>query len=321
MKESNMWITASVVFTISLIAGYAYSSMAIDNNPFKDKGLLEKGLNLPIIWLYYDNSDVNSRYWADFGSRSTRALNIPFLNMCYDNIVSLNNKEYRVEVIGGLQGVAERLGGVEAMPHKMRNLISAVGEPEMNWIRAAILAKFGGLWLEPSSICLQKFGNLPEKVIFFGTDFDETFSGQAGTTVPGFRAIWCYKANHPIFVQWAETAYDRIEYLHGGNQIRGDAKWDWIEYAYGKPDVEVRAEAEAGRMNENGKRIQLDDILAAGQEGRFPFSISKKAIYVPISLNELKGRRSLGWFLRMSEEQILESDLIIKYIFMLGSGY
>jgi len=316
-KENTIWIATSIVFTVSLIAGYVYSTMAIEDNPFRDKELLKRGLDLPIIWLYYNNADVNSRHWADFGARSSRALNIPFLNLCYDNIVSLNNKEYRVEVIGGLQGVAEKLG-LEAMPHKMHNLISSVGPQELNWIRAAFLAKFGGLWLEPTSICLQKFGNLPEKVIFFGTDFDETFSGAEGTAVPDFRAIWSPKPEHPIFVQWAQAAFQRIENLNGGGQVRGDAKWDWISFAYGQPDVEVRAQAEAGRKGLNGKRIELDDILAAGQEGNFPFSISNRAIYVPVPWAELQIRRQFGWFLRMSEEQILESDLIVKYLLMIG---
>jgi hypothetical protein len=114
VNQDKIWISVAIMATVSLIAGYVYTNIAIDNDPYKDKELLKRGLDLPIIWLYYDNSEVNSRYWADFGSRSSRALNMPFLNLCYDNIVTLNNREYRIEVIGGLQGVAERLDGVDA---------------------------------------------------------------------------------------------------------------------------------------------------------------------------------------------------------------
>ena len=35
----------------------------------------------PVIWVYVDDSDVNARFWSDFGARSSRALNVPFLNL------------------------------------------------------------------------------------------------------------------------------------------------------------------------------------------------------------------------------------------------
>jgi hypothetical protein len=318
-NQDKIWISVAIMATVSLIAGYVYTNMAIDNDPYKDKELLKRGLDLPIIWLYYDNSEVNSRYWADFGSRSSRALNMPFLNLCYDNIVTLNNKEYRVEVIGGLQGIAEKLDGVENMPTKMRNLLSYVGEAERNWIRAAILAKYGGLWLEPSSICLRKFGNLPDKIIFFGTDLDEQFSGPEGTDIPGMRGIWCYKAGHEVFINWAKAAYNRLENQNGGGQIRNDAKWDWIEYASKNQDVIVWSYGEVDRKGASGKRIEIDDLFMTGEIDKMPFAISNKAYYVGIPWYEIKQRSKYGWFLRMSEEQIMENDLIIKYLLMIGS--
>ena len=134
-----------------------------------DKHLLKRGMDKPVIWLYYDTSDVNSRLWADFGARSTRALNMPFLNLCYETIVKQNKDNYRIEAIGGLSGVAELLGGWDQLPPGLRDPISPVNEAELNYIRAAILAKYGGLWLSPYSISLKGFGKLPEnKIVFFG---------------------------------------------------------------------------------------------------------------------------------------------------------
>ena len=39
-----------------------------------------------------------------------------------------------------------------------------------------------------------------------------------------------------------------------------------------------------------------------------------QAIYVPIPWTELRDREYFGWFLRMSEKQILSSDLVITYL-------
>jgi len=70
---------------------FLYSEHLLVINPFLDKKILERGMDKPVIWLYYDDSDVNSRQWYDFGARSSRALNIPFLNLCYESIVKQNN--------------------------------------------------------------------------------------------------------------------------------------------------------------------------------------------------------------------------------------
>jgi len=303
---------------VSLVLGGIYSWHKIRTNPFTDRGLFGQGMNKPVLWLYYDQSDVNSRWWKDFGARSDRALNMPFLNLCYETIVTRNRGDYRVEVIGGLQGVAELLGGYENMPLRLRNPIASVNEAEMNWIRAAVLAKYGGLWLSPYSVCLQSFGKLPtNKVRFYGTDIGETYSGSAGTSVPGLNCIWVPRAAHPMFVEWEQMCRARLDGQRGGQQIRRDANWDWVALTAKYADIEVDVHAELARKR-GGRRIELEDLLAAGQEGRIPFAIPGHAVYVPIFWPELRDREFFGWFLRMSEQQIMESDLVIRDLFLKG---
>ena len=194
---------------LSLILGLYYSKDLIAKNPFLDRNLLARGMDKPVIWLYYDQSDVNSRSWADFGARSSRALNLPFLNLCYETIVT-QNPEYRVEVINGLTGLAQLLG-VEALPSRLQNPIASVNAAEMNWIRAAILAKYGGLWLTPYCICVHPFGELPvDKIRFYGTDIQETYSGSSGTSVPGLNAIWSPTPQHQMFIEWEQLAHSRL---------------------------------------------------------------------------------------------------------------
>lgn len=284
-------------------------------NPFKARNILEQGLTMPTIWLYYDSSDVNSRWWADFGARSTRVLNLPFLNLCYQSIVNANKANYKVEIVSGLTGVAERLGGWHKMPVSLRNPLATVREAELNWIRAAILARFGGLWVHPATICLRPFPVIPhEKVVFFGTDPDESYTGSGGTAVPSMYVMGAGKKEHPVFVQWADAAYNRLEKIGGGTQIRGDAKWDFTAYAATSSDVECYPNLEISRKPD-GKRVQIEDLLSAGQEGYFRFKVEKDQLYVPIPWPELRDRRLFGWFLRMSEDQILDSDLVISDLF------
>lgn len=312
----RLLLVISILLILSFVYAFVYAKDIIKNNPYLDKKLLERGLDKPVIWLYYDTSDVNSRNWFDFGARSTRALNLPFLNLCYETVVKQNQAEYRIEVIGGLTGVAELLGGWDQLPPGLRDPISPVNEAELNHIRAAILAKYGGLWLTPYSICLKPFGKLPEdKVVFFGTDLDETYSGKMGTNVPGFRCIWSPKPKHPLFEEWSKITYTRVAEKRGGDQIRGDAKWDWVRLSdtYSGYGIIVDPEAE-GMRKKNGRRIELEDLLATGTEGNLPFDISYHTNYVPFPWPELRDREIFGWFLRMSEKQIMESDIAVKYL-------
>ena len=83
--------TILVVCLVAALYAFYHSKQLIDANPFLDKHLTKRGLDKPPLWLYYDTSDVNSRWWYDFGARSSRALNLPFLNLCYDTIVSQNS--------------------------------------------------------------------------------------------------------------------------------------------------------------------------------------------------------------------------------------
>lgn len=315
-------LVLAILFIVAFIYAVLYSKNLLNNNPFLDKQLLKRGMDKPAIWLYYDNSDVNSRVWADFGARSSRALNMPFLNLCYETIVKNNHDEYRIEVIGGLTGVAELLGGWDQLPPGLRDPISPVNEAELNYIRAAILAKHGGLWLSPYSVCLKGFGKLPEdKTVFFGTDLDETYAGSAGTSVPGFRAIWSPRPEHPMFKEWAAVAYARVAQKRGGDQIRGDAKWDFVRFTteYVNTGIVVDPAAE-GMRKKNGRRIQLEDLLATGTDGNLPFDLCAYTVYVPFPWPELRDREIFGWFLRMSENQIMESDIAVKYLLKQGLG-
>jgi hypothetical protein len=317
MNQSYAFITLLAVVLAGVIAASYSTTETIKANPYADRWILDRGTELPKLWLYYDTNDVNARQWADFGARSSNALNVPFLNLCYGSIVAVNGNLYDIQIIGGLAGVAERLGA-DALPPALHRQIERIGASELNWIRAAILAKFGGLWLDPVTICLKSFGKLPEsKVVFFGADKDQTYAGPRGAASPSLHAIWSPAPGHPVFVAWADAAHRRLLQLHTGGEARQDAKWDYVSFAAEEPTVVVIPSAELSRNKRTGKRLQLEELLAAGQEGNLPFDVPGESVYVPFAWKELRDRRAFGWFLRMSEAQIMASDIAVRDLLML----
>lgn len=310
--------TIGVVALVAIGVGASMSQGMIGQNPFEATDLFKRGLGMPTIWVFLDTSIVNSRNYADFGSRSSRAINLPFLNLCYESIAKQNSSSYQIKVISGLAGLAEILGGWEQLPDKLKNPLVTLEPTDYSWIRAAVLAKFGGLWILPSTICLRPFGSLPAKPTFFGTDTDESFVGTAGTVVPSFQVAWSPKPEDPLWVAWEALSRKRLNTSGGGDTARGAEKWEFLAVAARFPDIEVRPLAEVGRKGAAGRRIQIEDLLAAGLEGNLPFEIGSTAVYVPLPWPELRDRRAFGWFLRMSEGQIAKSDLVIRDLYQMS---
>jgi len=275
------------------------------------------GKSNPTLWIFYNDSEINTRHWLDFGARTSKAINIPLLNILYERIVRHNGQDYRVEVLGGLAGVAQKFGGWEALPPNMRSTKARVSVAEEDWIRTAILAKFGGLWVSGSIISLKPFGKLPkDSIVAFGQDDVPMY----GSKVPGFRAMWVPKPNHPMMVEWETRIRSRLDVQLGGKQFRGDAKSDWTALTAltaltaGTSVIEIRSVNELGRNPLTNKKLELEDIFASGTEGRIPFEIPATATYIVLPYQDLLDRRSLGWVLRMSEKQFMESDLAITHI-------
>lgn len=306
----SRWIAPIGLLTLAI--GYAVATQLKHSNTFEDAKLLQRGMDKPVIWVYYDDTHVNSRWWADFGARSSRVLNLPFLNMCYQTIVKAAGDKYRVEAISGLADAAQRLGGWEALPPLMRNKKLPLEVEEYQYLKVAMLAKYGGLWISPAVVCLQAFPELPnDKVVFFGYDAQETYSG---SPLPNQVAMWSPAPEHPFFAKYSQALYERIERAAGGREIRNDKNWDLTFFASGRPDVMRVADMELTRKA-NGRKIELEDLLATGTGGVLPFDIPRTTIYVPIPWPELLQRRIFGWFLRMSEDQIMESDIAIRWLF------
>jgi hypothetical protein len=284
-------------------------------NVYERPELFELGMNTPTIWIYIDDTHVNSRQWADFGGRSSRVYNLPFLNLCYQTIVKAATNKYHVEVISGLADAERRLG---YLPRPMQNKKLPLRDEEYTYLKVAFLQKYGGLWISPATIFIAPLPSLPDdKIVLFGSDPLETYAGPDGTFIPNQHAMWSPKPNMQFFNTWKIILEGRISRQAGGTEIRNDKNWDILFVGTGQREVVVMPNGELTRKK-NGRKIELEDLLASGTGGDLPFDVPAQTIYVPFPMPELLERRIFGWFLRLSEEQVMDSDLAVSWLFKKG---
>ena len=294
-----------VVITGCVLSFYPYFSNMLSTDVEVKRDLTNTFLDESTLWIYYDQSDVNSRWWADFGARSSRVIHTPYLNLCYESIAKNMGYNYNIRVIAGLSDLAILLGGWDKMPKPLQNPIAHVGPAEYDYIRAAVLEKFGGLWVSPSTIFLKPLPDYSafNKVVLFGIDKDETYT----STNPGTQLMYSPRPHHPFFVEWCKNAYTTIEKQIGGRQFSSSTLLTLFK-KYKDSTLHVH-NIELSRKS-SGRRIQIEDLLSSGA-----YIESTGFVYVPIDRQELEHRSAYAWFLRMSETQILESDLAISELF------
>lgn len=275
-----------ILLLLIVIGAIIYSRLS--PNVSKDPIMMEDP-NKPYLWLYYDTSQVNSRLWTDFGARSSRALNMPYLNLCYETILK-NADAYNVRVLKGVESVVEILGGWEKLPDDMRNAYTVLNPRQKTWIRNEILAAKGGLWIDPSVIVTGVIP-VPDANTIFGVSDDIMTATPAALREGKPFAIYKKQGDE------SPSLYD--------NRV-----------LQRKPD---------------GRRIEIEDLLGSllpeemGTEYIFrspePFEVPVSTIFIPVPWDEINRLRKAGWFLRMSEDQVLKAPLMISKIFHQALGY
>ena len=266
------------------------------------------------IWWIVDDSQVSSRKWLDWNSRTSFEPNEPYLAMCLRRARELWSGTFDIQPLIGRVAVHRRLeeAGV-ILPDGADRIPPAVWLP---WCRAIILSTFGGLWLDGSVLPLDN-GNVSllarvenEDILTFGTDPDDESISEDKTRAPapGRSAGWAKNTGHPM---WAGIARDLGAIISAGDQswgasvARSSLLWAWDKHGSGSPIDRV---AEVSR-DMYGRRLELDTLLG---ENTWPTGTKDGGYWVPFpdGRDGLERAPIWKWFTRMSEEQIRESNFV-----------
>ncbi len=260
----------------------------------------------PLLWVFVYPT-TNSRQWSDFMSRKSKAVNYPWINLCVSSIVN-NNPEFNIHII-----TPSRLS--EYIPEIPINLEDIeYDEPLRDMIKWSILTKYGGVWVSPRTICTESFIDMMKltevyDMVFIGCDTDTALCLDDSTRVG--TEIVAAAARSPIAARIAtEVSKYHTNKLATGYEYRQTEKYIISqEIKKNGSKILVGTGGQDGTRMVTGRRVEIDHLLS---QNEVPFADNMRNVIIP---EELVTRDNWGWFCRMSEKQILASDMCISRLF------
>jgi hypothetical protein len=234
----------------------------------------------------------------DFGSRSK----IGFLNLVKSRCMITQGSDFNVKELLGRAAVAQEVRANNGLIPNMYD-----GAPPFlwkAWARAALLAYVGGLYFEGTGLCLgPSFAPIVGAAdnLAFGADHDEEHPFSAGP-----YAGWALKPGH---VSWMGLAESLAKLIDSGplvwTSLKARKQIAKLNNIYLNPHMRTIVSAEWCRRP-NGKPIENEDLF--GRSLSADWTPDNNVVYVPMDFERLELDRNYNWFLRMSSEQVLDTE-------------
>lgn len=261
----------------------------------------------PTLWWFVD-TETNARSHT---SQNSDQPNRGYLQVALDAVKRTQGADFAVVALIGRDAVMNHL--TEA-PAAAKQLPPALWR---NWAIANLLAVKGGLVMDGNSTLCVGPSFLPSigsaEAATFGTYPDEPVVNPVSATAPGPAP----------YVAWASTsqlpAWTYAAGVWNALVLRGPQAWssaiarrtDMSVWETQKTlGATVIRSADGGRLP-NGKARQLEDIFGrVGNPADPKSALLEGTVYVPYDGDALSRSHEFNWFLRLSPEQIKESDLV-----------
>ena len=264
----------------------------------------------PTLWWFCD-SEVNARLPWDFGAPNRNAPNRGYLSVALKKVYDTQGVDFDIQPLVGRDSV---LAALPNAPAEAKQLPVAAWR---QFVITNLLATYGGLVMDgDSTLCIgpsmypSLIGNTAAA---FGVNPDEPVVSPATAIAPGPSpyAGWSQEAGHPAWI-YAANEWNRLV-------ARGPTAWSAavarrmnleVFEVQATKGLKVLRTPEGGRLA-NGKVRTLEDYFGRVSAPADPKSaLLPGTVYVSYDGDDLSRRYEYNWFLKLSPDQIKESDLV-----------
>jgi len=263
----------------------------------------------PIIWVFL-NFEYNSRFWLNFGSRSSTNLNLPYLYLFVRSIVNQCDNSFHISLIDD--------NSFQKLIPEWSIDMQKISNPIKYYIRelgiAKLLYKYGGMRVPASFICtrdlieLYQSGTAGNKMFICET-VDRNITSTHRDFYPNINFMGAEKGN--------KTIYELIDFMQRtiSNDYTSESlflgEFDrWCNARIERKQINLIDGKLIGTKTMEDEQVLIDDLLSNNYIDIYE---NTYGLYVPN--DEILKRRSYEWFSRLSPEQVIGSNTIIaKYI-------
>lgn len=267
----------------------------------------------PILWLHIEYS-YNSRNWCSFGSRSSYELNMPYIYLTIQSIVSKCGDDFHICILDDYS--------FEKILPEFSIDLDRVSDPIKTHLRNVALMKvlhmYGGILLENSFICMSSLKPLQEQIDItekpiVGEFINKANSNSLEVFAPSIKLIGC-KRECPVimsFINYLEKT-NKSDYTLAQN-FEGKIEGWLLNNIKNNNFSYVLGEIIGTRLNNSP--IIVDDLLI---QTDLRDKLEPNTLMVYIDRHELLMRTKYNWFLRLSPEQILNSRTTLAELFLIS---
>jgi len=262
------------------------------------------------LWWVVDDVEGNARQWLDWSSRLLKKTRSPFLNIHLRRCKEFHEKDFTFHTLLGRDEVHAvlREHGVE-VPAEADVAPSWLWKA---WASAQMVTYVGGLWTDSRVLFIKPITPVlgVSKAMRFGTDPEE----ERGSRASGTNLCWAIDEGCGL---WQTYAKDMDKLMRGGplswnaGKLRRAIRYLQDKHLSGQ--VPINSGAEWNRFN-SGKMIQLEDLVERlvppSEDVEMP---GPEVVAVPLP-ETLEKNIPNAWFLRLSEEQLLEGKFLWSHL-------
>jgi len=265
----------------------------------------------PILWIPI-TYEYNARNWISFGSRSSFELNQPYMYLTVRSIINQCQDSFHICII-------DDESFEKILPNwtvNMRSIASPVSDYMRSLALSKILYKYGGLIVPPSFLCMRDLNEL----YTMGTSGEkmficETVDRNITSTTHEFYSDISFMGS-PKECSVLKEMIDFMQRTISADytaqaEFLGDFN-RWCNSRVQKHQINLIPGKLIGTKTMDDTMILVDNLLSNDYIDLYPQAYG---IYIPSK--EILNRRHYEWFARMSQTQVLESNVIIcKYILL-----
>ena len=266
----------------------------------------------PIMWVHV-TFDTNARRWSSFYSRNTKCFNQPYQYLTIKSIVDHCGDSFNVCLID--DKTFNKV--IPGWSTKIANLPNPLRPHLRELAMAKLLYYYGGITVPSSFICMRNLNSLYN----MGLSSTSMFCGELVSSsdvasytdfFPSNKLMGCNKESELMekYINYLE----RIISSDYTNEMEFTGETDkWLYEGVRSKEIMLLDAKYFGVKQKGGQMVLLDDLLDDDDD----FSIPDCAYGLYIPQDKLLLRTNLQWFVRLSPEQILNSNTVIgKYLLL-----